>query len=291
MDIIEDLKRQYKYGGTLIKLIYINVAVFIAISIVSLITYLVRGVGYDISDFFAFPSNMHLFLLKPWTIFTYMFIHAGIWHILFNLLWLYWFGQIFLQYLTQKQLLFVYISGGIVGALLYALAYNISPAFDMERFGSSLVGASGAIMAIVIAISAIVPDYSINLLLFGKVKLKYIALFTIILDILSIQSSNAGGHIAHLGGALWGYIYAVRYRSGKDFSKVFITFFSKITGVFKRRPKMKVSYKKPSDDKEYLKTKAEMQKETDRILDKIAKGGYGSLTNDEKDFLFRQSNR
>jgi membrane associated rhomboid family serine protease len=291
MGIIDDLKRNFKESSVLIRLIYINTAVFIFINVFNLFVYLFTKSTLDnvFNYYLAYPSNVIVFFHKPWTIITYMFIHADIWHILFNLLWLYWFGQIFLQYLSQKQLLGLYILGGIAGALLYSLAYNLFPAFNLERFGSTMVGASAAIMAIVIAIAAIAPNYTLNLLLLGPVKLKYIAIFTIIIDAISIQNSNAGGHISHLGGALMGYMFAVRYKKGKDITLGLSKFLDFIGAFFKPKPKMKVSYKRPSDYKEYNKVKIDEQKEIDRILDKIAKGGYNSLSKEEKDFLFRSS--
>jgi membrane associated rhomboid family serine protease len=291
MGILDDLKRNFKEGSVLIRLIYINAAVFVILNLLDLVVFLFTKSTLEgiYNEYLAYPSNVFLFLHKPWTILTYMFIHADIWHILFNLLWLYWFGQIFLQYLSHKQLLGLYILGGIAGALLYSMAYNLFPAFNLERFGSTMVGASAAIMAIVIAIAAIAPNYSLNLLLIGPVKLKYIAIITIIIDAISIQSSNAGGHIAHLGGAFMGYFFAIQYNKGKDITTPISKFFDFIFGLFRSNPRMKVSYKRTTDDKEYNKVKVDQQKEIDRILDKIAKGGYNSLSKEEKDFLFKSS--
>lgn len=291
MGIIDDLKSNFKQGNNLIKLIYINIGVFVIVQLVITISKLFTDI--DLEGWFdywlAFPSNLFEFITRPWTIITYMFMHADIWHILFNLLWLYWFGQIFLQYLDQKKILGVYFLGGICGAVLYALVYNIFPVFELVRFGSNMVGASAAIMAIVIAISVIAPNYTIVLFLFGPVKLKYIAIVTVIIDFISIQSVNAGGHIAHIGGAIFGYFYAVQYQKGQDLSGKFIAFFENILSLFKRRKRMKVTYKRPVDDIEHNKNKVDQQKEIDRILDKIAKGGYSSLTRQEKEFLFRSS--
>ena len=288
MNIVDELKQNFKKGNNLIKLIYINVGVFVIVNLINLVYWLSNRSSLDFT-FLTYPSNFFLFLFRPWTIVTYMFMHADIWHILFNLLWLYWFGQIFLQYLDQKKLLTVYILGGFAGALLYTLVYNIFPAFELERFGSTMVGASAAIMAVVIAIATIVPNYTINLMFLGPVKLKYIALVSIAIDLISIQSSNAGGHISHIGGALFGYIYGIRYLKGHDFTTRFTRFLDGFFSLFKPRKRMKVSYKKPVDDYEYNHSKAEQQKEIDRILDKIAKGGYESLSKNEKDFLFKSS--
>lgn len=291
MGIVDDLKANFKQGNVLIRLIYINIGVFVLLNLVNLFFYLFAKSSLNdvFNALFAFPSNFLLFAIKPWTIITYMFVHADIWHILFNLLWLYWFGQIFLQYLTQKQLVGVYFLGGIAGALLYAVAYNFFPAFHLERFGSTLVGASAAIMAVVFAVSTLAPNFKINLLLFGAVKLKYIAIVTIVIDAISVQYSNAGGHLAHLGGALFGYIFAVNYSKGRDLTKGFSALIDWFTMLFKPRKRMKVTYKRPVDDYEYNRTKVEQQKEVDRILDKIAKGGYQSLSREEKDFLFKSS--
>jgi len=290
MNIVDELKQNFKKGNNLTRLIYINVGVFIIVNLINLVYWLATRGSVDFW-FLTYPSNIFLFFHRPWTIVTYMFMHSqtDIWHIVFNMLWLYWFGQIFLQYLDQKKLLTVYILGGFAGALLYTLVYNIFPAFELERFGSTMVGASAAIMAVVIAIATIVPNYTIQLLLLGRVKLKYIAIFTVVIDLISIQSSNAGGHIAHIGGALFGYIYAVRYLKGHDFTTGFTKFLNSFFSLFKPRKRMKVTYKKPVDDYEYNRTKVEEQKEIDRILDKIAKGGYESLSKNEKDFLFKSS--
>lgn len=289
MGIIDELKQNFKQGNYLIKLIFINIGIFVFVKLINLIFYLFTKVYLD--EFFtywlAFPSGFNNIITKPWTIITYMFMHASIWHLIFNLLWLYWFGQIFFQYLDQKKFLSVYLLGGIIGALAFAVVYNLFPAFSSLAQYSSLVGASAAIMAIVIAISAIVPDYSLNLLFFGPVKLKYIAIITIVIDVISIPYSNAGGYISHIGGAVWGYVFAMQYKKGHDISKGFSKFIDFIFTIFKPKKRMKVTYKKPVDDYDYNKQKADDQKEIDRILDKIAKGGYESLSKKEKDFLFR----
>ena len=291
MGILEELKQNYKNGTVLIKLIYINIAVFLLDKGINLVYYIFTGDSNDIFyDWLAVHSNYWDIIYRPWTILTYMFMHANFWHILFNLLWLFWFGQIFLQYLDQKKLLNVYILGGFCGALFYAVSYNLFPAFEFLRsYSIPLIGASAAITAIVIAISVIVPDYTLNLLFLGPVKLKYIAIVSLIIDAISIQYSNAGGYISHLGGAFFGFLFAVRYKSGKDLTKGFGRLLDSLFSFFKARKKLKVGYKRPLDDFEYNKMKVDNQKEIDRILDKIAKGGYESLTREEKDFLFKAS--
>jgi membrane associated rhomboid family serine protease len=292
MSILEELKQNYKNGTILIKLIYINIGVFLIVSCINLFYFWFTGnkLDYFFNYWLAFPSNYNDIVYRPWTFITYMFMHAGIWHILFNLLWLFWFGQIFLQYLDQKKLLRVYLIGGIFGALAYTISYNTLPAFEYFRSVSiPLLGASAAITAVVIAISVIAPDFTINLLFFGNVKLKYIAIVSLIIDAIIIPYNNAGGYISHLGGALFGFLFAVRYRKGKDLTKGLGYILDFISGVFRTGNKMKVTYKRPVSDYDYNRQKIDKQKEIDRILDKIAKGGYESLSKEEKDFLFSSS--
>jgi membrane associated rhomboid family serine protease len=238
------------------------------------------------------PSTPGELLKRPWTVITYMFTHFNFLHILFNMLILYWFGRIFLQYLTARQLLSTYLLGGLAGALFYVLFINGFPGLR-EHLGSSMLGASAAIMALVIAISFYVPNYTLYLLLIGPVRLKYIALAFIIMDILMIASYNAGGHIAHLGGAVYGYWFISRFKKGHDIGSWLNNLLDKAVGILKPRPKLNVSYRKAAksvSDEEYNRSKVEQQKEIDRILDKIAQGGYESLTKKEKETLFKMSN-
>jgi membrane associated rhomboid family serine protease len=218
-----------------------------------------------------------------------MFYHEEVMHILFNLLWLFWFGKIFLEYLDEKKLVSLYILGGLSGASLFILFFNIFPVFQ-SQIGAPMLGASASIMAIVFAISFYVPNYELNLFLFGRIKLKYIAIAMVIIDIVMMRHENAGGHIAHLGGALYGYFYIVQYRRGKNIARGYDTIGESIRGLFKPKKKMNVSYRRrTADEYEYNKSKLDKQKEIDRILDKIAKGGYDNLSKEEKDFLFRSS--
>ncbi len=290
MSIIDEIKKSFKSGSALIKLIYINIAVFLTVKLIgTFITLLQLNTGFSFVTWFAVPADLNNLIYKPWTIFTYMFLHQDFIHILFNMLWLYWFGMIFLHYFDNKKLLSVYIVGGLAGAALYILSFNIFPLFDQVLPISYALGASASVIAIVIAISVYAPNHTINLLFFGPVKLKYIAVVTIVLDILSIASSNAGGHIAHLGGALFGYLYISQLRKGKNITRGFDRFMDKIFSLFKPRDKFKVTYKRPANDYEYNKDKAIKQKDVDKILDKIAKSGYDSLTKKEKEILFKNS--
>jgi len=291
MGIADELKQSFKSGNTLIKLLYINIAVFLAVKIIGVIFFLLSAEQtFSIANWLAVPADFSNLILKPWTIFTYMFLHVDFFHILFNMLWLYWFGVLFLSYFDEKKLLSLYLTGGLAGAALYILAFNIFPAFSEVLPVSFALGASASVIAIVIAVSVHAPDHTIHLLFLGPVKLKYIALVTIAIDILSIASSNAGGHIAHLGGALYGYLFVQQYKKGKNINKGFDRFMDKLFSLFKPKPKFKVTYKRPMTDIEYNKEKIKKQKDVDQILDKIAKSGYDSLTKKEKEILFKNSN-
>jgi membrane associated rhomboid family serine protease len=218
-----------------------------------------------------------------------MFLHKNFLHILFNLLWLYWFGRIFLEYLDGKKLVGVYLLGGLSGAFLYILSYNIFPVFFKQLELSHALGASAAVMAIVIAIAAYVPNYAVYLLFIGRVKIIYIAIIGFLVTSVFDFSINTGGKIAHIGGALFGYLFILQYRKGRDITRGLNHFLSAFFGLFKPRPKVKVTHLKSETEYDYNKRKKEEQMEIDRILDKIAKSGYDSLTKQEKELLFKQS--
>lgn len=287
------IKKSFREGSALIQLIYINTGIFLAINILYIFLFLfsVPGASAKVIPWFGVPAYLPNLATHPWTILTYMFTHQSFFHILFNLLWLYWFGKIFLEYFDQKQLLAVYILGGISGAVLYIITFNIFPAFDPVLHQSIAIGASASIMAIIVAISTYVPNYTLYLLFIGQVKIKYIALFAFISTALLDFSTNSGGKIAHIGGALLGYLFTLRYRQGKDISRSFNRVADSIFTWFqpKKKKKMKVTFKRPVTDMEYNRQKAEKQSEINRILDKISKGGYESLTKEEKETLFRAS--
>jgi membrane associated rhomboid family serine protease len=250
--------------------------------------------GY-IVEYLALPASFGELVYRPWTILTYMFLHIDIFHILFNMLWLYWFGKIFLGYLNPRQLLSTYLLGGIAGGLLYMISYNIFPVFADSMFLSRALGASASVMAIVTAISFYVPNYTIHLLFLGRIKILYLAIALFVIDFFMIRSSNSGGHIAHIGGALWGFAFAYYFRRGKDIGKMFHIDLKKITRPFmkeKESPFKNVySNKRPMTDEDYNKARLEQEKKIDEILEKISKSGYESLTTEEKDLLFKSSNK
>jgi len=293
MGLLDQIRDTFRQGTTLIKLVYINAAVFLFIKIMQVLAFLFGFVGISemLLQWLAVPADLGTLITRPWTLFTYMFLHEGFLHILFNLLWLYVFGRIFLMYLSQKKLVSVYLVGGLSGAVLYILSFNLFPAFQEMVPLSIALGASASVMAIVLAIAVYVPNFSISLLLIGNVKLKYIAIFVVVLDILSIPSSNSGGHIAHLGGALFGYLYITQLRKGRNITRSFDRVMDNLFAMFKPRPKFRVTHKRPMTDVEYNKWKVRHQEQIDHILEKIAKNGYESLTKEEKEILFRQGNR
>jgi len=293
MGIGDDIKRTFSKGNSLTKLIYINIAVFLIISLVSVIGYLLNNQTISVKtlNLFSVPSSVSALLLRPWAILTYMFTHKDILHILFNMLWLYWFGLIFLEYLDQKKLVAVYLSGGISGAFVYIVSFNVFPVFSQVVAESVAIGASASVMAVVVAIAVYVPDYSVNLFLLGRIKIKYVALVIFILTSVLDFSVNSGGKLAHIGGGLFGYIYTVNLRRGRDLGKGINRIIDFFATLFKPRRKMRVTYKKRTTDYEYNKARVDHQEKINKILDKISKGGYDSLTKEEKDLLFHESQK
>ena len=294
MSILDDIKQSFRQGDNLMKLIYVNLGVFLLVHLVRLIFWLYQvDASMLIVNWLAIPADTGELLFKPWTLLTYMFLHKDFFHILWNMITLYFAGRLFLIYLGEQRLVTVYIYGGIAGALLYVLAFNIFPLFSASLHSSIALGASASVLAVLIAIATYIPNFAVRLFFLIEIKLKYIAIFFVITDIISIPESNAGGHIAHLGGALFGYMFAKRYQRGIDWSLGFYRWISAIGSLFKpkSKSKMKVAYKKgkqPYASSSPASSKPD-QDRIDRILDKISKSGYDSLTKEEKDLLFKAS--
>ena len=285
MSIASEIKQSFKHGNMLTKIIYANVFVFLVVKIVEVGFYISGSGGQDfLLSYLAVPSDISHLLFRFWTPFTYMFLHSGFLHILFNLLWLYWIGLIFVDFLNEKRFLAVYIFGGLSGAALYLLAFNTIPIFT-ESTGF-LLGASASVMAIVLGITMYVPDYTLYLVLIGPVKLKWLAVVLIVLDIIMLTDGNPGGHIAHLGGALYGNYWGFRLKKGKDITKWITNGMSFPT--FKTKSKVKVHYTNNTFSQQSPQNDFD-QKTVDSILDKIAKSGYESLTQSEKEQLFKAS--
>lgn len=287
VNILDGIKYFFLQKSVLSRLMFVNIAIWLICLFISVFTWLfnVSDISF-VTKLFAVPSDISALAEKPWSIFTYMFLQEQFWHLFFNMLMLYYGGKIFLQYFSQKQLLTTYIVGGIVGALFFIMAFNAFPVFENMKGSAVALGSSASVLAILIAAATYQPEYPINLFLLGQVKMKWVAIVFVIIDFLSITTGNSGGHIAHLGGALWGFLYAYMLRKNINFS------------LFKRKPKIKVKsrnannyHQRPKSDEQYNAQRAEEQEEIDRILEKIAKNGYSSLSEKEKEYLFRQSKK
>jgi len=273
-------------NSALNRLMLINISIYLLFVVLRFIWYLVgylflNDTNFDeiLILFMSFPADVTSFLHHPWTIMTSIFFHASLGHIFFNMLMLYVAGKIFLQYLSNKQLWITYFVGGVCGNLLYMFAYNTFPVFASIMPQAIVMGASGAIMAVLFAIAIYRPNHSINLILIGSVKLKWIALIFIVIDLVSITSNNAGGHIAHLGGAIYGSLVALclllLHAQKSKPKKVKTKFYSS-------RP----NHARPMTDADYNAQKRQQEEKLDTILDKVARDGYASLSKEEKDFLF-----
>ena len=282
-------------GGIVQRIIFWNIGLFILplilFGILSLSGTHLPAFDWRISngqDWFSLSSNPEYLIWKPWSLFTYAFLHGGVGHIFFNMLMLFFAGRLFLTFFTQKQFFGLYVLSSIFAGLLYILSYNILPVFAGQN--SYMVGASASIMAILFGAAAYAPMYQVRLLLIGTVKLWHIAALYLALDLIYISAENSGGHIAHIGGALSGYLYIVLLKSGTDLSKgisAIIDFFANLFKPKKSTPFKKVHKNPQPQQRPAAKTKDLTQKQIDDILDKISKSGYDSLTKDEKDFLFK----
>ena len=288
-DFIDTIKSRFKSGNVLMKFIFINVGVFIAIQALYVIVTLFRLESLNPLQFLAVPSQLHTVLIRFWTVFTYMFVHVGFMHILFNMLWLYWFGNIFLSYFNDRTLGSLYVIGGFAGALLYIIAFNTIP-YYLDLGHSVMIGASASVMAVVMGAAFYRPETTLNLFLFGRIKIIYIALAVFFIDFLSLSSGdNPGGHVAHIGGAIVGYLFAIQYKKGKDFTLPISRFLDRIANLFKKRKHKgahKVVYKRTETDYDYNYRKTQESKKIDEILDTLKESGYNSLSSEEKRQLF-----
>ena len=297
--MFEEFKSAFqRHNNAHVQLIIINVVIYFALVILYILSAIpvVDVVFNIIYDQFSIPSVASEFFKRPWTLITYMFAHSvkDIFHILFNMLVLYWFGRLFVEYLGSAKLVALYVLGGLTGGLAYLLIYYIG-------FGSAnatMVGASGAIYAIVIGTAVLLPNYTFYLLFFGPVKIKYIAIFYVVLSLLSVrQGVNLGGNIAHLGGAFMGFIYMKQLQAGINWGGWITTTLQWFSELFQPKPKVKVSYRGDQKEKASASSsnkstaKKVSQDEIDAILDKISDGGYESLTKEEREKLFKASKK
>ncbi|WP_028981201.1 rhomboid family protein [Sporocytophaga myxococcoides] len=295
MNLLEDLKYQFRQKENgLTKIILINVIVYLIDTILWVFS---RGLE-NMSFFNLIYFNQHIppifadFLQRPWTLLTYFFSHdvPGPFHILGNMLGLYWFGRLITEYLGNRRLISLYILGGIAGAVIYLLLYNFVPYFIQHKPAIGMVGASASVFAITVAAATLLPEYYFHLVFIGPVKIKYIAAFFILISFIGSVGMNAGGNLAHLGGALLGYVFIKQLKKGRDLGKPISAISEFFNKLFTRR-KIKVSYRSNEKNFSYEGDKEPDQKEIDAILDKISKSGYSSLTKREKERLFRASSK
>lgn len=300
--IINDLWNRFLNENIVGKYIYANVALFFIVALVGVFATLFNSVIpiADILRWFELPSSLTLIIYQPWSLLTYMFIHNGFMHILWNMLALYWFGRIFLNFYSTRHFVGVYFLGGILGGIFYVAAYNIFPYFAPIVDSSYLVGASAAVMAIVVASALRSPNTVVTLLLFGRVRLITFAAVTVLISVLLLSSDNAGGNFAHLGGAVAGALFAMMLNKGHDVTSLInatgdflLSLIKRLRGVFKRKPKIKIKRTgggaKRADDYEYNYQKRQKDNEMNTILEKVKRSGYSSLTEDEKKRLFDSS--
>ena len=282
-----NLKYQYARLSVAEKLIAINVLIFIVNGLFTLLL----GMNNDaIVQWFQLPKDFFDFLSQPWSIVTYSFFHAGLGHIFWNMLVLFYVGRIFLNLFNAKRFLNVYFLGVILGGLFFMVSYNVFPAFF--KVNAALIGASAGVRAILIFICAYIPNQEVRLIFFN-IKLWYIGAFIVLTDLVQLSLGvNPGGQFAHLGGALLGYIYARQLLNGKDIGEGFSKIVDGFANLFKKTEKkapMKTVYrkKKSASNTDLNYKKESHQRKIDTILDKISKSGYESLSKAEKDFLFK----
>lgn len=282
-NLFQELKyKVFQPGNPVFFYIGINILIFVVVALLG-VPFFLSGKGWVdfnglIREYFGYPASIAKLPVRFYTVITYQFFHEGLLHVAFNMLWLYWMGNIFLDFLKPRQFHFLYLAGGIAGAAVYTLAYHIFPVFAPAVSQATVVGSSAAVMAVIVGTATLVPDYSMRLLFIGDVKLKYLAMAYIVLDLIGIASVNAGGHFTHLGGALLGFTYIKLLQNGKDWSN-----------IFKRKPKLRVVRNEGAKPAQKNKTNAVDQREIDAILDKISKSGYDKLSREEKEILFKAS--
>ncbi|HSD06553.1 rhomboid family intramembrane serine protease [Flavobacterium sp.] len=283
MNILDDLKMQYRLGGIAMKMIYWNIGCFL----VSLIFFYQYSVGaFDFPNWIALSSEPSVFVVKPWTFLTYAFFHDGFLHLFFNMIVLNFASYLFLTFFTAKQYLGVYILGTIFAGLIFVLGFNLM------HLSGAIIGASAAVMAILVATTTYNPLMDVRLLLVGNVKLWHVTAVIIILDLMQFRLGNSGGHISHLAGAFFGFMYVKLLQNGTDLSKIVSTVLDFFTNLFKKpsTPFKKVhkNYKKPIEKPiSKIVVKDKKQQQIDEILDKISQSGYDSLNQEEKEFLFQ----
>ena len=296
MSIIDQLKYQFKNGGFYIKVIYINIFIYLLFLILgnffTLMKWNLSNLN-NIDDYFSFNSSIIIFLKRPWTIITYMFLHGSFWHLFNNMLIYFFTAKMYEDLMGKKSAISTYIIGGISGAILYLITHNLFPLFrDMGDI--PMLGASAAVMAVFVGLATYTPNFEVMLFGIFRVKMKYLAMVWIAFDIVGLSNSDGIAHFAHLGGAIWGYLYVSNFKKGKDIAYWFDNFIKVLVNLKKKR-KIKIVYKKKDNPKSKTQKKSSKsfsknrQEKVDEILDKIKLSGYESLTKEEKDYLFDAS--
>lgn len=280
MGFWQDIQSRFGKLNSLEKIIAINVLFFVLPFIVSTVLFLFKTSISDWFDYVELSANIRTAIFRPWTILSYGFFHASLGHIFWNMMLLYISGGLMLNLFKEKLLLNTFFVGIIAGGVTYLISYNIFPVFSSVE--GALIGSSAGVMAVLIFMASYMPNSPIRVFVFS-IPLKYIALAFIFIDLVQIPQSNAGGHIAHLGGALWGYVYQRQFLQGNDIGAWFMNAYEGLKKTLKSTPISNRS-KRP---RKTTTTNAVDQKKIDAILDKIASSGYESLTKAEKEYLFR----
>jgi membrane associated rhomboid family serine protease len=291
MNILDDLKLQYKNGDMATKLIFWNLLLFAIPEIVFAILQLFH-ININYFNYVALSNHFSDLVLQPWTIISYAFFHGSILHLVFNMIMLHFAGRLFVTFFTQKQLFGLYVLGSLFAGIIYLVCYTFLPSLSNQN--TLLVGASASIMAILFATMTYQPFMDIRLALLGSVKLWHIAILYLVVDLIQLPLENTGGHLAHLGGALFGFVWIKFLQNGTDLTSGFnaiVNWFSNFFSSKKATPFKKVHRNpKPINvvkTASKIVTKDKTQQQIDEILDKISKSGYDSLTVDEKEFLFK----
>lgn len=288
MSIKDELIQTYKEGNILTKLILINGAVFLVLALIYVTLFLCSST-IDPSYYVSLPAHLGSFYMQPWTIFTYMFVHSNIIHYLCNMLMLYWIGNLFIQFFSERDCLNMYIMGGLAGGVLYLICYTVIPVLESTSFYTNLSGASAAITALAVAVGIYQPEYQVKLALIGDIKLKWVAISIIVLSLVLIPDGNAGGCISHLGGALAGFFFIKQIQKGKNIAEWIGKILDKIQSLFGTKKKWKVAYNKfdtkHSTDGEYNMHRKSQQEELDALLDKVKRVGFANMTQKEKQKL------
>ena len=295
--IISDIWKRFLAENIVGRFIYVNVAVFVLLALLDVLATLFNIVSpaLYLKMWTELPSSIMQYVVQPWSLFTYMFLHAGLMHLLWNMLMLYWVGKIFLSYFSTRHFVGLYLLGGIMGGLFFMVAYNLFPMFTANGSQAYLVGASAAVLAVVAAAATRVPDYRINLLFIGEIRLVTLAIIMVVSTLLLLTSNNAGGEFAHLGGAFAGWLFVNRLNKGRDITTyvnkmvdALVTLCGKLFDAAKK-PKMKIYKGKRQNDYNYNAQKKEQNADLDAILEKLKKNGYESLTEEERKRLFDAS--